>query len=109
MVLKSPSNPFESIEYDPMKNSFTPESIPAAEKKSLDTSTPTKRLHILSSPSEMRQDMPPNQTSIVTRVLGPNQLIRVTGGREHTVLRALTPRKKYVLLPFTSLFNLFSL
>jgi hypothetical protein len=45
--------------------------------------------------------MPPHQTSIVTRVRGPNQLIRAVGGREHTVLRVLRPRKKYALLPFT--------
>jgi hypothetical protein len=29
----------------------------------------------------------------VTRVLRPNQPIRVKGGREHTEVRALTPRK----------------
>jgi len=45
--------------------------------------------------------MPPHQTSTVTRVLGPNQLIRASGGREHTVLRVLRPRKKFVLLPFS--------
>jgi len=27
------------------------------------------------------------------------------GGREHTVVRVLRPRKKYVLLPFQSLFS----
>jgi hypothetical protein len=69
IVLRSPSNPLESIEYDPLKHSSPPESIPAIEKKSLDTSMPTNRQYILSSPSEMRQDMPPNQTSTVTRVL----------------------------------------
>jgi len=93
IALRSSSNPFESIEYDPAKDSSPRESIPAAEKKSLDTSIPTKRLYILSSPSEMRQDMPPNQTSTVTRVLGPNQLIRAMGSREHTEVRALGPER----------------
>jgi hypothetical protein len=51
------------------KKSFPSELIPAVAKKSLETSIPTKRLYILAPPSEIKQDMPPNQTSTVTRVL----------------------------------------
>ena len=62
---------------------------------------PTQKQYIPPSLSEMRQEMLPNQTSIMTRVHSPNQLIRAMEGREHTVVRVLRPRKKFVLLPFT--------
>ena len=65
----------KKIDYS--KAPYTPEQIigygveliPAVAKKSLDTSIPTKRLGILAPPSEIKQDIPPNQTSTVTRVL----------------------------------------
>jgi hypothetical protein len=69
IVLRSSPNPWESIEWDLEKDSFPSELIPAVAKKSLETSIPTKRLYILAPPSEIKQDMPPNQTSTVTRVL----------------------------------------
>jgi hypothetical protein len=69
IVLRSSPNPCESIEWDLVKDSFPSELIPAVAKKSLETSIPTKRLYILAPPSEIKQDMPPNQTSTVTRVL----------------------------------------
>jgi hypothetical protein len=75
----------------------------------LDTSIPTKRLYILAPPSEIKQDMPPNQTSIVTRVLGPNQLIRATGGREHTEVRALDPgRSSFSCLSLSLVYSLYN-
>jgi len=58
----------------------------------------------------MKQDMPPNQTSTVTRVLSPNQLIRAMGGREHTEVRALGPGRSssscLSLSLFYSLYNI---
>ena len=62
---------------------------------------PTQRRYIPPPPSEMRQEMLPNQTSIMTRVHSLNQLIRAMEGREHTVVKVLIPSKKFVLLPFT--------
>jgi len=53
--------------------------------------------------------MPPNQTSIVTRVLGPNQLIRATGGREHTEVRALDPgRSSFSCLSLSLVYSLYN-
>jgi hypothetical protein len=42
----------------------------------------------------------PNQSSIVTRIQGSNQLIMVWEGMGHTVIRIQKPRKYEVLLPF---------
>jgi hypothetical protein len=55
---------------------------------------PTQRRYIPPPPSEVRQEMLPNQTSIITRVHRSNQLIRAMEGREHTVVKVLRPRKK---------------
>jgi hypothetical protein len=62
---------------------------------------PTQRRYIPPPPSEVRQEMLPNQTSIMTRVHRSNQLIRAMEGREHTVVKVLRTSKKFVLLPFT--------
>ena len=42
----------------------------------------------------IRQEAPPDQTSIFTRAQRPNQLIMVLGGREHTTKRVRRPRCK---------------
>jgi len=62
---------------------------------------PTQRRYISPPSSEVRQEMLPNQTSIMTRVHRSNQLIRAMEGREHTVVKVVRPRKKFVLLSFT--------
>jgi hypothetical protein len=62
---------------------------------------PTQRRYIPPPPSEVREEMLPNQTSIMAKVHRSNQLIRAMEGREHTVVKVLRPRKKFVLLRFT--------
>jgi len=57
----------------------------------------------------MRQDTPPNQTSTVTRVHRPNQLIRAMGGREHTEVRALDPgRSSFSCLSLSLVYILYN-
>jgi hypothetical protein len=40
----------------------------------------------------IRQEVPPDQTSILTRAQRPNQPIMALGDREHTTKRVLRPR-----------------
>jgi hypothetical protein len=81
-------------------------SKPVTEKDSLETSTPTIKVSIdLSSLRDLdRQETPPDQSSIVTRALSPNQPIMAKGGREHTELRVLGPRMKQSSPAFLQIF-----
>jgi hypothetical protein len=74
-------------------------SIQQASNLSLETSMPRKYLKtvllkalaIAPPPvfAGLMQDLPPYQSSFVTRIQRPNHLIMALGGRGHTVLRIL--------------------
>src|SRR5512143_3123657 len=95
IVFRNFANPSRSIGKTSEKHGVPFPSRPAAEKDSFDTSMPTIKLSI--NPSSLcdidRQESPPDQSSIVTRALWPNQPIMAKGGREQTVVRAQRPRK----------------